>query len=197
MVKGFSYHVPNNAPSQASVVEPKQDELKKLSSLLSDVAAKPKEEPLSKRLKKLASLWSELISACITLISANSQLKGIAASGNASIQDFYSQDGVDKLKLIIALRRQLSTVSNKIESLAEDQKKDDPCGLDPFEEVFALQMPSAFESELSCESFDDLVADRASALENSLAEGKNLCEQCKRRGLRPIRCLMTCQAWSM
>ena len=150
------------------MVEPKQDDLKRTSSLLKEVVTKAKDEALATLLKKVASAWTELVSAACALIAANAQLKSTVIEGGQKIHQFFEHGGFEKLQAVALLRKKLGAASNKIENIpdAKGQVK----STEALEALLKMRMPDSFATELQSESFDDLAAYHATSLASSLLE---------------------------
>lgn len=130
-----------------------QDQLAKYFILLKEIAGKLTDEYGKDDAKKLIGWWIELIGIVVSLISANNKIAGIAISGDEGMTAFFQQNGIEKLIYIKNLRKKISGLSDKIESIGQDISKGEDHPLAPLAEI---GIPQAFITELQRESMDDV-----------------------------------------
>lgn len=145
--------------------EPVQSDLQKIVAVFKEVVSKVEDATMQGILKKFTGVWIELIQSACALISANAQLTSVASMGPGHIEQFFSANGLEKLKIVVGLRRKLVTCQNKLDVFSEDDRASDA-----YCDLLCTRMPQAFETELQSESFNDLAGHHAAMIANSLGE---------------------------
>lgn len=96
------------------------------------------------------------------LISENLHLKSIA---EGDIAAHLAKDGLSTLKAVVATRKKVLSLMKTLETMSTQVKEslnDDQRG-SSLEDLFSLEVPPAFQSELDSEHFDDIVSTGAAA----------------------------------
>lgn len=145
--------------------EPVQSDLQKIVALFKEVVSKVADETMQPILKKFTGVWVELVQSACALIAANVQLTSVASMGQDHMAKFFSANGLEKLKIVIGLRRKLVTSQNKLDTFSEDEQASEA-----YCDLLSTRMPQAFETELKSEAFNDLAAHHAALTANSLCE---------------------------
>lgn len=159
-------------------MDPDFADLKKHTSLLKDLATKTRENCFD-LVKKVVGLWVDLCAAACSLISANATMQQIADGGHASLKQFFLQDGMTKLINVKSLRKKVTVLTNKINAT----RPDDSDG--SMDALFSLEIPQAFQTELSRESVDDVcsfgVSQATNAFENLMKEFETEVLECRKK----------------
>ena len=111
-----------------------------------------------KQLPKIASLWTSLISAGMTLVSGNLKLRRVEDDWEKFFAD---GQAIPTLKAVVEQRGKFLQCLQSLEKLAEEYKPQESEAPDAMETLLQLKPPEAFRSELDCSSFDDGVSFKA------------------------------------
>ena len=126
-------------------------------------ARQPDDASLVKEVKALVPAWIELASAGIVMVSGNRKLRE-----QDDLESFWSTTGLNVIKTVLATRARFQKASKSIHKICERLCAGGGAG--GFQPLAELQVPSAFESELATDAFDDLVSFRAAGLKTALQE---------------------------
>ena len=140
-------------------MEPKQEQLSKLSSLMKGVASKAVDPHMQGLIHKSITLWIEVASTACSLIDTNSKLKSACMEGKLE-QFFQQQNGIEKLKVCIALRVKLLALVKRQEKLAKELGDDAEA---PLTDLLKMGVPESLLTETSNQNFDDLAAHKATS----------------------------------
>ena len=149
-------------------MEPKKDEIKLGLDLLSALANKKPDVDI---LKKLSPIWTDIVSAGMTLVSGNKRLREAADN----LKNFFEKDGgFAVLKAVVAQRKRLQSAAKKVETIYRDWDKAETTADHPgLSELLGLKMPDAWQSEIQSQFFDDAVSFQAAEYYNILGEAMN------------------------
>eukprot|EP00438_Fugacium_kawagutii_P000566 Skav206454 [mRNA] locus=scaffold230:125809:127325:- [translate_table: standard] len=166
--------------SKASQMEPDQSDLKKHAGLLKQIGSKVEEGHVD-QVGKAIALWIDLAASASNLIAANGKLDNIHVGGDASMQTFFDQDGLDKLIAVKALRRSLCKLMGKLGHL-KPAIGASPNHLDP---LLSLEIPQSVETELQRETIDDIcsfgVGKCFEAIEELIEQFKTQIHECRKK----------------
>lgn len=104
--------------------------------------------------KQIVALWTGMIDKGMLLVGHNKKLHDIAMG---DIKSHLVKDGTSLLQSVVALRKELVAFCNKLESIAQSLAKSEDTP-DSLKTLLDETLPEAFKTELSCESFDDIIS---------------------------------------
>eukprot|EP00434_Breviolum_minutum_P036968 symbB.v1.2.032765.t2/scaffold3849.1/size49308/2 len=149
----------SEAGGWASGLEPKRDQIKWGISILKDLCGmKGSDSPLP----KFAQVWTSIISCGTILISGNAKMRGVVDD----LSKFFAGDGLTTLKTMVDQRSKLLECSSSLEKLHDSfQSRLDPADASNTSmlDLLSMPLPSAFQSELDSQQFDDAVSYKAAA----------------------------------
>lgn len=123
------------------------------------------ENAIRNQVNKFIATWTEMIHVACQLVSSNATLKSVASGGKKAMDEFLTKQGSEKLKVVIGLRRKITSLKSKLVAFAETEAGD-------YDDFLKMTLPTSFETELDSEHFDDLaghlVTSRASSLESTM-----------------------------
>ena len=146
-------------------MEPQRHEIKAGLALLEEFSEKSENE--AKQLPKIASLWTSLISAGMTLVSGNLKLRRVEDDW---AKFFADGQAIPTLRAIVEQRGKFLQCLQSLEKLAEECKPQESEEPDAMDTLLQLKPPEAFRSELDCSSFDDGVSFKAGSYGRLLDE---------------------------
>lgn len=137
-------------------MEPKPEDLKRLSGLAKEVAGKVDADMGREQLKQAVAHWVEIISVACSLISANGQLLSVVTEGDEAMTSFCQKGGLERLQVVASFRDKLTKLSNKIDQVNTNYHENKVGDFPDQDHILAMPVPESFGTELSSQSFDDL-----------------------------------------